>query len=226
MVATSEVIKVISQTLKILERAAEARPKTDVNMCERRYGFMPRKSTDVLFVLLCRRTEKVRGSCMMPLQIQKKHKKSLNVSPNVKIFKMVETPANWRRQEAETKMSAGVMIDRISNEDIRETAHVRWFNNKVREELVWTWTEQKSEYICWWMLRKEMPGRRPKRRKEEQIHWWWRVRRREIIHCGDLVWNPNSWKVFLSIIFGQISLFSRYVKYLFIFIWKVPWMSL
>lgn len=31
---------------------------------------------------------------------------------------------------------------------------------------------------------------------------------------------------FFSIIFGQIYLFSCYVKYLFIFIWKVPWMSL
>lgn len=32
--------------------------------------------------------------------------------------------------------SVVMMMDRISNKDIRETAHVRWFNNKVREEMI------------------------------------------------------------------------------------------
>ena len=68
--------------------------------------------------------------------------------------------------------SLGMMrMDRIRNENIRGTAHVRCFGEKVREtRLRWFGHVQRrdSEYISRRMMRLELPGRRsrgrPKRR--------------------------------------------------------------
>ncbi|KAK2917518.1 hypothetical protein Q8A73_004265 [Channa argus] len=139
-----------------------------------------------------------------------------------KVFKMVvrpamlfglETMALKKRQEAELEVaelkmlrfSLGVTrMDRIRNEDIRGTAHVRCFGDKVREaRLRWFGHVQRRncEYIGRRMLRLELPGRRsrgrPKRRfmdvvredmklvgvSEEDAED--RVRWRHMIRCGD-----------------------------------------
>ena len=139
-----------------------------------------------------------------------------------KVFKTVvrpamlfglETVALKKRQEAELEVaelkmlrfSLGVTrMDRIRNEDIRGTAHVRCFGDKVREaRLRWFGHVQRRncEYISRRMLRLELPGRRsrgrPKRRfmdvvredmklvgvREEDAED--RVRWRHMIHCGD-----------------------------------------
>ncbi|KAK2902094.1 hypothetical protein Q8A73_011840 [Channa argus] len=92
----------------------------------------------------------------------------------------LETVALKKRQEAELEVaelkmlrfSLGVTrMDRIRNEDIRGTAHVRCFGDKVREaRLRWFGHVQRRhcEYIGRRMLRLELPGRRsrgrPKRR--------------------------------------------------------------
>ena len=125
----------------------------------------------------------------------------------------LETLALRKRQEtelevAEMKMlrfSLGVTrMDRIRNEYIRGTAHVRCFGEKVREaRLRWFGHVQRrdSEYIGRRMLRMELPGRRsrgrPKRtfmdvvkedmklagvREEEAED---RVRWRQMTRCGD-----------------------------------------
>ena len=139
-----------------------------------------------------------------------------------KVFKTVvkpamlfglETVALKKRQEAELEVaelkmlrfSLGVTrMDRIRNEYIRGTAHVRCFGDKVREaRLRWFGHVQRRncEYIGRRMLRLELPGRRsrgrPKRRfmdvvredmklvgvSEEDAED--RVRWRHMIHCGD-----------------------------------------
>ncbi|KAK2913101.1 hypothetical protein Q8A73_007214 [Channa argus] len=139
-----------------------------------------------------------------------------------KVFKTVvrpamlfglETVALKKRQEAELEVaelkmlrfSLGVTrMDRIRNEDIRGTAHVRCFGDKVREaRLRWFGHVQRRncEYIGRRMLRLELPGRRsrgrPKRRfmdvvredmklvgvSEEDAED--RVRWRHMIRCGD-----------------------------------------
>ncbi|KAF3698257.1 hypothetical protein EXN66_Car013938 [Channa argus] len=42
----------MSQTMKLWERVVEARLRTEVNICEQQYGFMPRNSTrDAVFAL-------------------------------------------------------------------------------------------------------------------------------------------------------------------------------
>ena len=116
-----------------------------------------------------------------------------------------------KRQEAELevaevkmlRLSLGVMrMDRIRNENIRRTAHVRCFGEKVREtRLRWVGHEQRrnSEYVGRRMMRLELSGRRPRRRPnrfmdvvkedmklvdvgEEDADI---VRRRQMIHCGD-----------------------------------------
>ena len=62
------------------------------------------------------------------------------------------------------RFSLGVTrMDRIRNEDIRETQHVRCSEEKVRESrLRWFGHEQRrdNEYICRRMMRLELPGRR------------------------------------------------------------------
>ncbi|KAK2891510.1 hypothetical protein Q8A73_017175 [Channa argus] len=139
-----------------------------------------------------------------------------------KVFKTVvrpamlfglETVALKKRQEAELEVaelkmlrfSLGVTrMDRIRNEDIRGTAHIRCFGDKVREaRLRWFGHVQRRncEYIGRRMLRLELPGRRsrgrPKRRfmdvvredmklvgvSEEDAED--RVRWRHMIRCGD-----------------------------------------
>ncbi|KAF7649691.1 hypothetical protein LDENG_00137530 [Lucifuga dentata] len=125
----------------------------------------------------------------------------------------LETVALRKRQEAElevaeTKMlrfSLGVTrMDRIRNEYIRGTAHVRCFGDKVREaRLRWFGHVQRrdSEHIGRRMLRLELPGRRPRGRpkrrfmdvvkedmklvgvREEEAED--RVRWRQMIRCGD-----------------------------------------
>ncbi|KAK2879894.1 hypothetical protein Q8A73_023706 [Channa argus] len=139
-----------------------------------------------------------------------------------KVFKTVvrpamlfglETVALKKRQEAELEVaelkmlrfSLGVTrMDRIRNEYIRGTAHVRCFGDKVREaRLRWFGHVQRRncEYIGRRMLRLELPGRRsrgrPKRRfmdvvredmklvgvSEEDAED--RVRWRHMIRCGD-----------------------------------------
>ncbi|KAK2891434.1 hypothetical protein Q8A73_017099 [Channa argus] len=139
-----------------------------------------------------------------------------------KVFKTVvrpamlfglETVALKKRQEAELEVaelkmlrfSLGVTrMDRIRNEDMRGTAHVRCFGDKVREaRLRWFGHVQRRncEYIGRRMLRLELPGRRsrgrPKRRfmdvvredmklvgvSEEDAED--RVRWRHMIRCGD-----------------------------------------
>ncbi|KAK2875054.1 hypothetical protein Q8A73_024333, partial [Channa argus] len=139
-----------------------------------------------------------------------------------KVFKTVvrpamlfglETVALKKRQEAELEVaelkmlrfSLGVTrMDRIRNEYIRGTAHVRCFGDKVREaRLRWFGHVQRRncEYIGRRMLRLELPGRRsrgrPKRRfmdvvredmklvgvREEDAED--RVRWRHMIRCGD-----------------------------------------
>ncbi|KAK2880212.1 hypothetical protein Q8A73_022910 [Channa argus] len=139
-----------------------------------------------------------------------------------KVFKTVvrpamlfglETVALKKRQEAELEVaelkmlrfSLGVTrMDRIRNEYIRGTAHVRCFGDKVREaRLRWFGHVQRRncEYIGRRMLRLELPGRRsrgrPKRRfmdvvredmklfgvsvedAEDRVRW------RHMIRCGD-----------------------------------------
>ncbi|KAF3699483.1 hypothetical protein EXN66_Car015170 [Channa argus] len=103
------------------------------------------------------------------------------------------------------RFSLGVTrMDRIRNEDIRGTAHVRCVGDKVREDILrWFGHVQRRncEYIGRRMLRLELPGRRsrgrPKRRfmdvvredmklvgvSEEDAED--RVRWRHMIHCGD-----------------------------------------
>ena len=45
-------IKLMSYTIKLWERVAEARLRTAVSICEQQYGFMPKKSTtDAIFAL-------------------------------------------------------------------------------------------------------------------------------------------------------------------------------
>ncbi|KAK2896145.1 hypothetical protein Q8A73_015633 [Channa argus] len=139
-----------------------------------------------------------------------------------KVFKTVvrpamlfglETVALKKRQEAELEVaelkmlrfSLGVTrMDRIRNEYIRGTAHVRCFGDKVREaRLRWFGHVQRRncDYIGRRMLRLELPGRRsrgrPKRRfmdvvredmklvgvSEEDAED--RVRWRHMIRCGD-----------------------------------------
>ncbi|KAK2897556.1 hypothetical protein Q8A73_013936 [Channa argus] len=139
-----------------------------------------------------------------------------------KVFKTVvrpamlfglETVALKKRQEAELEVaelkmlrfSLGVTrMDRIRNEYIRGTAHVRCFGDKVREaRLRWFGHVQRRncEYIGRRMLRLELPGRRsrgrPKRRfmdvvredmklvgvSEEDAED--RVRWRHMIRCGN-----------------------------------------
>ena len=125
----------------------------------------------------------------------------------------LETVALRKRQVAElevaeTKMlrfSLGVTkMDRIRNEYIRGTAHVRCFGDKAREaRLRWFGHVQRrdSEYIGRRMLRLELPGRRPRGRpkrrfmdvvkedmkvvgvKEKEAED--RVRWRQMIRCGD-----------------------------------------
>ncbi|KAF7651093.1 hypothetical protein LDENG_00116160 [Lucifuga dentata] len=124
----------------------------------------------------------------------------------------LETVALRKRQEAElevaeTKMlrfSLGVTrMDRIRNEYIRGTAHVRCFGDKVREaRLRWFGHVQRdSEHIGRRMLRLELPGRRPRGRpkrrfmdvvkedmklvgvREEEAED--RVRWKQMIRCGD-----------------------------------------
>ncbi|XP_016321114.1 uncharacterized protein LOC107672441 isoform X3 [Sinocyclocheilus anshuiensis] len=126
----------------------------------------------------------------------------------------LETVALRKRQEeelevAELKMlrfSLGVTrMDRIRNEYIRGTAHVRCFGDKVREaRLRWFGHVQRreSEYIGKRMLRLELPGRRPRGRpkrrfmdvvkedmkvvglREEDAEGD-RARWRQMIRCGD-----------------------------------------
>ena len=93
----------------------------------------------------------------------------------------LETVTLRKRQEtelevAETKMlrfSLGVTkMDRIRNEYIRGTAHVRCFGDKVREaRLRWFGHVQRrdSEYIGRRMLRMELPGRRPRGRPKRRF---------------------------------------------------------
>ncbi|OKP64685.1 hypothetical protein A8A03_01925 [Escherichia coli] len=103
------------------------------------------------------------------------------------------------------RFSLGVTrMDRIRNEDIRGTAHVRCFGEKAREaRLRWFGHVQRrdSEYIGKRMLRLELPGRRPRGRPkrrfldvvkedmrivgvgeedtEDRVEW------RQMIRCGD-----------------------------------------
>ncbi|WP_139267332.1 reverse transcriptase domain-containing protein, partial [Escherichia coli] len=125
----------------------------------------------------------------------------------------LETVALRKRQEAELEVaelkmlrfSLGVTrMDRIRNEDIRGTAHVRCFGEKAREaRLRWFGHVQRrdSEYIGKRMLRLELPGRRPRGRPkrrfldvvkedmrivgvgeedtEDRVEW------RQMIRCGD-----------------------------------------
>ncbi|KAF3697472.1 hypothetical protein EXN66_Car013152 [Channa argus] len=125
----------------------------------------------------------------------------------------LETVALKKRQEAELDVAelkmlrfsmGGTRMDRIRNEDIRETAHVRCFGDKVREDtLRWFGHVQRRncEYICRRMLRLELPGRRSRGRakrrfmdvvredmklvgvREEDAED--RVRWRQMIRCGD-----------------------------------------
>ncbi|KAF7655665.1 hypothetical protein LDENG_00052730 [Lucifuga dentata] len=103
------------------------------------------------------------------------------------------------------RFSLGVTrMDRIRNEYIRGTAHVRCFGDKVREaRLRWFGHVQRrdSEHIGRRMLRLELPGRRPRGRpkrrfmdvvkedmklvgvREEEAED--RVRWRQLIRCGD-----------------------------------------
>ena len=103
------------------------------------------------------------------------------------------------------RFSLGVTkMDRIRNEYIRGTAHVRCFGDKAREaRLRWFGHVQRrdSEYIGRRMLRLELPGRRPRGRpkrrfmdvvkedmkvvgvKEKEAED--RVRWRQMIRCGD-----------------------------------------
>ncbi|RJG11798.1 hypothetical protein D4A39_16960, partial [Alcanivorax profundi] len=93
----------------------------------------------------------------------------------------LETVALRKRQEeelevAELKMlrfSLGVTrMDRIRNEYIRGTAHVRRFRDKIREaRLRWFGHVQRreSEYIGKRMLRLELPGRRPRGRPKRRF---------------------------------------------------------
>ncbi|KAF3701774.1 hypothetical protein EXN66_Car017462 [Channa argus] len=126
---------------------------------------------------------------------------------------MLETVPLKKRQEAkqevaELKMlrfSLGVTrMDRIRNEDIRGTAHVRCFGDKVREaRLRWFGHVQRRncEYIGRRMVRLELPGSRSRERtkrtftdvvredmklvgvREEDAED--RVRWRHMSHCGD-----------------------------------------
>ncbi|KAK2899617.1 hypothetical protein Q8A73_012746 [Channa argus] len=139
-----------------------------------------------------------------------------------KVFKTVvrpamlfglETVALKKRQEAELevaelkmlRLSLGVTrMDRIRNEYIRGTAHVRCFGDKVREaRLRWFGHVQRRncEYIGRRMLRLELPGRRSRGRSkrrfmdvvredmklvgvseedaEDRVRW------RHMIRCGD-----------------------------------------
>lgn len=79
------------------------------------------------------------------------------------------------RQEAEMKIlrfSLEVRMDRIRNEYIRGTAHVRGFGKKVREaRLTWFGHVQRTdtEYIGKTMLRFKLPGRRPGRRPKRKF---------------------------------------------------------
>ena len=125
----------------------------------------------------------------------------------------LETVALRKRQEAELeaaemkmlRFSLGVTrMDRIRNEFIRGTAHVRRFGDKVREaRLRWFGHVQRrdSEYIGRRMLSLELPARRPRGRPrrrfmdvvkedmkvvgareqdaEDRVRW------RTLIGCGD-----------------------------------------
>uniref|UniRef100_A0A3B3BTI6 ribonuclease H n=1 Tax=Oryzias melastigma TaxID=30732 RepID=A0A3B3BTI6_ORYME len=125
----------------------------------------------------------------------------------------LETVGLKKRQEAELEVAEMKMLrfslgvtrmDRIRNEYIRGTAHVRGFGDKVREaRLRWFGHVQRrdSEYIGRRMLSLELPGKRsrgrPKRRfmdavnedmkvagvrvedAEDRLRW------RKLIRCGD-----------------------------------------
>ena len=125
----------------------------------------------------------------------------------------LETVSLRKRQEAELEVAEMKMLrfslgvtgmDRIRNESIRGTAHVRGFGDKVREaRLRWFGHVQRrdSEYIGRRMLSFELPGRRPRGRpkrrfidvvkedmkvvgvREEDTED--RVRWRQLIRCGD-----------------------------------------
>ena len=125
----------------------------------------------------------------------------------------LETVALGKRQEAELEVAEMKMLrfslgvtrmDRIRNEHVRGTAHVRRFGDKVREaRLRWFGHVQRrdSEYIGNRMLRLELPGKRPRGRpkrrfmdvvkedmkvvgvREEDAKD--RVRWRQMIRCGD-----------------------------------------
>ena len=139
-----------------------------------------------------------------------------------KVYKTVVRPAMLfgletvplrKRQEAELEVAEMKMLrfslgvtrmDRIRNEYIRGTAHVRGFGDKVREaRLRWFGhvLRRDSEYIGRRMLSFELPGRRPRGRpkrrfmdvvkvdmkvvgvREEDAED--RVRWRSLIRCGD-----------------------------------------
>ena len=139
-----------------------------------------------------------------------------------KVYKTVVRPAMLfgletvplrKRQEAEMEVAEMKMLrfslgvtrmDRIRNEYIRGTAHVRGFGDKVREaRLRWFGhvLRRDSEYIGRRILSFELPGRRPRGRpkrrfmdvvkvdmkvvgvREEDAED--RVRWRTLIRCGD-----------------------------------------
>ena len=59
-------IKLMSHTMKLWERVMEAGVRTEVSICEWQCGFMAKWSTtDAIFAW--KLTEKVRGSCIVPL---------------------------------------------------------------------------------------------------------------------------------------------------------------
>lgn len=125
----------------------------------------------------------------------------------------LETVSLRKRQEAELEVAEMKMLrfslgvtrmDRIRNEYIRGTAHVRGFGDKVREaRLRWFGHVQRrdNDYIGRRMLSFELPGRRPRGRprrrfmdvvkedmkvvgaREEDAED--RVRWRQLIRCGD-----------------------------------------
>ncbi|XP_058483140.1 uncharacterized protein LOC131458247 [Solea solea] len=148
--------------------------------------------------------------------------KRVSARRNGKIYKTVVRPAMMyglqtvalrKRQEAELEVAEMKMLrfslgvtkmDRIRNESIRRTAHVRCFGDKVREpRMRWFGHVQRrdSEYIGRRMLGLELPGRRsrgrPKRRFMDVVKEDMklvcvregdtenRVRWRRLIRCGD-----------------------------------------
>ena len=81
------------------------------------------------------------------MEISVRCDKRLSERMKGKVYKTNTTEALRKRQEAELEVkmlrfSLGVTrMDRIRNENIRGTAHVRCFEEKARE-MVWTCTEE------------------------------------------------------------------------------------